>query len=84
MKRKIKAWAIAKKDRPVAKIIEGLKQAVAGDFDRVTINGQTWVRIDKKSGVNEREYRERVRKAGEKQNEPGYWKQIYPDGHLPE
>lgn len=28
------------------KIIDGLKQAVAGDFARVTIEGQTWVRAD--------------------------------------
>jgi|HubBroStandDraft_5_1064220.scaffolds.fasta_scaffold192517_3 hypothetical protein len=28
-----------------AKIIEGLKQAIAGDFARVTIEGQTWVRV---------------------------------------
>lgn len=28
------------------KIIEGLKQAIAGDFARVTIEGQTWVRAD--------------------------------------
>lgn len=27
------------------KIIEGLKQAIAGDFSRVTIEGQTWVRV---------------------------------------
>ena len=27
------------------KIIEGLKQALAGDLARVTINGQTWVRV---------------------------------------
>ena len=26
------------------KIIEGLKQAIAGDFGRVTIDGQVWVR----------------------------------------
>lgn len=26
------------------KIIEGLKQAIAGDISRVTIDGQTWVR----------------------------------------
>lgn len=29
-----------------AKIIEGLKQAVAGDLHRVTIDGQRWVRED--------------------------------------
>jgi hypothetical protein len=28
-----------------AKIIKGLKQALAGDFTRVTIKGQTWVRV---------------------------------------
>src|SRR5581483_3628517 len=28
------------------KIIEGLRQAVAGNFARVTIEGQTWVRVD--------------------------------------
>ncbi len=28
-----------------AKIIEGLKDAVAGNFSRVTIDGQTWARI---------------------------------------
>lgn len=28
------------------KIIEGLKEAVAGNFSRVTIEGQTWVRQD--------------------------------------
>jgi hypothetical protein len=27
-----------------AKIIEGLKQAIAGDFGRVTIEGQVWTR----------------------------------------
>ncbi len=26
------------------KIIEGLKQAIAGDFARVTIGGQVWIR----------------------------------------
>ena len=29
-----------------AKIIEGLKQAIAGDLARVTIAGQVWVRED--------------------------------------
>lgn len=29
-----------------AKIIEGLKEAVAGDMTRVTIEGQTWLRAD--------------------------------------
>lgn len=29
-----------------AKIIEGLKDAVAGNFSRVTIDGQTWARTD--------------------------------------
>lgn len=29
-----------------AKIIEGLKQAAAGDLSRVRIDGQTWVRAD--------------------------------------
>lgn len=29
-----------------AKIIEGLKEAVRGDFARVTIEGQTWVRLN--------------------------------------
>ena len=29
-----------------AKIIEGLKEAVAGNFGRVTIEGQAWVRED--------------------------------------
>ena len=33
------------------KIIEGLKDAVAGDFSRVTIEGVTWVRADRASGV---------------------------------
>jgi hypothetical protein len=28
-----------------AKIIQGLKQAVAGNFVRVTVEGQTWVRL---------------------------------------
>lgn len=31
------------------KIIESLKDAVAGNFDRVTISGQTWVRRDVRS-----------------------------------
>ena len=30
-----------------ARIIESLKQAAAGDFARVTIDGQTWVRLDR-------------------------------------
>jgi hypothetical protein len=30
------------------KIIESLKQAVAGDFSRVTVDGVTWVRLDEK------------------------------------
>lgn len=30
-----------------SKIIEGLKEAVRGDFARVTIEGQTWVRADR-------------------------------------
>lgn len=29
-----------------AKIIAGLKEAIAGDLARVTIDGQTWVRAD--------------------------------------
>jgi hypothetical protein len=29
-----------------AKIIEGLKDAVAGNFSAVTIEGQRWVRVD--------------------------------------
>jgi hypothetical protein len=29
-----------------AKIIDGLKDAVAGNFSSVTINGQRWVRVD--------------------------------------
>jgi hypothetical protein len=28
-----------------AKIIEGLEEAIAGDFARVTIEGQTWARV---------------------------------------
>lgn len=29
------------------KIIDGLKDALAGNFSRVTIDGQTWVRLEK-------------------------------------
>lgn len=28
------------------KILDGLKEAIAGDFGRVTIDGQVWVRFD--------------------------------------
>jgi hypothetical protein len=32
-----------------AKIIEGLKHAIAGNFVRVTIDGQTWIRRDEEN-----------------------------------
>lgn len=30
-----------------ARTIESLKQAIAGDFARVTVDGQTWIRLEK-------------------------------------
>lgn len=45
------------------KIIEGLKDAIAGKFDRVTIDGQVWVKNDashlaKLQGVNDLQHKE--------------------------
>lgn len=40
-----------------AKILEGLKEAIAGNFDRVQIDGQVWVRRDSEI--------ERLRAAGQ-------------------
>lgn len=32
----------------------------------------------------EKAYKEKIRLAGEKQDDYGYWKKIYPDGRFPE
>lgn len=51
-----------------AKIIEGLKQAIAGNFVRVTIGDQTWVRAERSAAErcaliadNERAYLRRIK-----------------------
>ena len=32
-----------------AKIVEGLKEAIAGNLERVTIGGETWIRSEKRT-----------------------------------